>query len=130
MPIYFGGQKHSTENLVVKSSVIAQFSSFLRHFRIAEFRPNFRRQFPPKFPPPFFKHFFRFLARALAPRQKSEKMPSFTAEPATHSAGQPPIPPKFRQISEKNGNLENYLFRKLLNIVVNCRRKRAQIRQG
>ena len=46
---------------------------------------NFR-EIPPKCPPHFFNDFFRFLARALAPRQKLEKMPSFTAKPATHSA--------------------------------------------
>ena len=64
---------------------------------------NFR-EIPPKCPPHFLNHFFRFLARALAPRQKSEKMPSFTAEPATHSAEPAThsagilaeIPPKFR----------------------------------
>ena len=55
-------------------------------------------EFPPKFPPPFLKHFFRFLARALAPRQKSEKMPSFTAEPATHSAEIPPNSAKIRNV--------------------------------
>ena len=52
------------------------------------------------------------MARALAPRQKSEKMPSFTAEPATHSAEPAThsagilaeIPPKF------GPNLLNHFF--------------------
>ena len=81
----------------------------------------------PKFQPDCFNIFFRVLARALAPRQKSEKKPSFTAEPATHSAEPAThsavIPLNFRE----KWNLEKYYLRKLLNIMVMFARVRLQV---
>ena len=70
---------------------------------------NFR-EIPPKCLLHLLNNCFRVLARALAPRQKSEKMPSFTAEPATHSAEPAThsagilveIPPNVRKMLLKN----------------------------
>ena len=62
-------------------------SSFLSHFRIRGiFGGIFRRNFGRNSAAIFKAFFFDFWRGRVAPRQKSEKMPSFTAEPATHSA--------------------------------------------
>ena len=82
--------------------------SFLINFQIAEFPRNFRRRFWPKFRQHFLSIFSNFWRKMQVLRPSQPPIPP----------SQPPIPPKFRQISVKNGNLEKYYLRKLLNIAV------------
>ena len=68
---------------------------------MAEISVGFLAEILAKIPPNCFKHFFRFLARALAPRQKSEKMgarsalraPGLAQSDLGVSAAFPQIPP-------------------------------------